>query len=110
MTLSRRTFTAAALATPIAATLPEQPPGRGDGPDRERLEQRLATADVLLTAMRPAALDRLGLRKSVARHRLVHVEIVGYDGERAGEAGPDGDGDGVDVGELHSGGVARATQ
>ena len=56
---------------------------------REALEERLATADVLLTAMRPAALDRLGLRKSVARHRLVHVEIVGFDGERAEEAGHD---------------------
>ncbi|SFN18478.1 Crotonobetainyl-CoA:carnitine CoA-transferase CaiB [Pseudonocardia ammonioxydans] len=60
-----------------------------DAADRERLEERLATADVLLTAMRPAALDRLGLRASVGRHRLVHVEIVGYDGERAGEAGHD---------------------
>ncbi|MFP5069317.1 CoA transferase [Pseudonocardia nantongensis] len=60
-----------------------------DAADRERLEERLATADVLLTAMRPAALDRLGLRGSVRRHRQVHVEIVGYDGERAGEAGHD---------------------
>ena len=36
------------------------------------------------------------------------VIVASPDGD--GEGVGDGDGDGVDVGELHSGGVARATQ
>lgn len=56
---------------------------------RSVLEERLADADVLVTAMRPSALARLGLAESVDRHGLVHVEIVGYAGERADEAGHD---------------------
>jgi crotonobetainyl-CoA:carnitine CoA-transferase CaiB-like acyl-CoA transferase len=60
-----------------------------DPGDRGSLEARLAAADVLLAAMRPSAAARLGLTESVARHGLVLVEIVGYDGERAGEAGHD---------------------
>lgn len=56
---------------------------------RAELEERLMSADVLLTAMRPSALARLGLLESVERHGLVLVEIVGYDGDRADEAGHD---------------------
>jgi alpha-methylacyl-CoA racemase len=55
-----------------------------------KLTACLAEADVLLTATRPAALDRLGLgweRLSAAWPRLCHVAIVGYgspDEDRAG--------------------------
>lgn len=56
---------------------------------RAALEEELADADVLLTAMRPSALARLGLLDSVERHGLVLVEVVGYDGDRADEAGHD---------------------
>lgn len=56
---------------------------------RAALEDRLAGADVLLTSMRPSALERLELAGSVERHGLVLVEIVGYDGERSEEAGHD---------------------
>lgn len=56
---------------------------------RAALQDRLADADVLLTAMRPSALARLELVDSLERHGLVLVEIVGYDGERADEAGHD---------------------
>lgn len=57
--------------------------------DRTALETLLAGADILITAMRPSALARLGLRESVERHGLVHLEIVGYDGEHSDEAGHD---------------------
>lgn len=60
-----------------------------DPADRAALEDRLAGADVLLTSMRPSALDRLGLPESVERHGLLLVEVVGYDGDRAEEAGHD---------------------
>ncbi|HET8616861.1 MAG TPA: CoA transferase [Actinomycetales bacterium] len=60
-----------------------------DAAGRATLETRLETADVLLTAMRPSAASRLGLGESVAHHGLVLVEIVGYDGDRAEEAGHD---------------------
>jgi crotonobetainyl-CoA:carnitine CoA-transferase CaiB-like acyl-CoA transferase len=56
---------------------------------RSTLETELASADVLLTSMRPSASARLGLVDAVARHGLVLVEIVGYEGERAEEAGHD---------------------
>tara|TARA_Y100000114_G_scaffold147639_1_gene159668 strand:+ start:377 stop:1165 length:789 start_codon:yes stop_codon:yes gene_type:complete len=56
---------------------------------RSDLEGLLGTAHVLLTAMRPSASDRLDLGASVERHALVHVEIVGYDGDRADEPGHD---------------------
>ncbi|MDN5795758.1 MAG: CoA transferase [Intrasporangium sp.] len=49
----------------------------------------IADADVVLTAMRPSALARLGLTEIVERHGVVLVEIVGYDGDRADEAGHD---------------------
>jgi alpha-methylacyl-CoA racemase len=48
---------------------------------RERLEELLTGADVLLTSSRPAALDRLGLgwQAVAARHpQLVQVAIVGH--------------------------------
>ena len=62
----------------------KQPDGRAS------LEQRLASADVLLTAQRPAALARLGLGEVTARFpRLVHIEIVGHHGDRADEPGHD---------------------
>jgi crotonobetainyl-CoA:carnitine CoA-transferase CaiB-like acyl-CoA transferase len=54
------------------------------------LAERLAGADVMLTATRPAALERLGLgwkRLCAAYPRLCHVAIVGYgspDEDRAG--------------------------
>ncbi|OAB88855.1 hypothetical protein AWH69_03535 [Janibacter melonis] len=60
-----------------------------DTADRAALEDRLAGADVLLTSMRPSALERLGLPDSVERHGLLLVEVVGYDGDRAEEAGHD---------------------
>lgn len=50
----------------------------------------LDAADVLITAMRPTALRKLGLDRAVQdRAALSHVEIVGYDGARADEAGHD---------------------
>ncbi|MET4079749.1 CoA transferase [Janibacter sp. UYMM211] len=60
-----------------------------DPADRAALEDRLAGADVLLTSMRPSALERLGLPESVERHGLLLVEVVGYDGDHAEEAGHD---------------------
>lgn len=59
---------------------------------RASLETRLARADVLLTATRPASLERLGLGWPAlgARHRqLCHVRIVGEAGDRAEVAGHD---------------------
>lgn len=53
------------------------------------LSRLLTRADVLITAMRPSALARLGLHRDVDEHGLVHVEIVGHDGDRADEAGHD---------------------
>jgi crotonobetainyl-CoA:carnitine CoA-transferase CaiB-like acyl-CoA transferase len=60
-----------------------------DRADRTHASRLLAEADVLLTAMRPSALDRLGLQDDVDEHGLVLVEIVGHDGDRADEAGHD---------------------
>lgn len=57
--------------------------------DRQLFEDELASADLLLTAMRPSALDRLGLGESVRRHGLAHVEIVGHDGVDAEQPGHD---------------------
>lgn len=57
---------------------------------QRELAARLAWADVLLTATRPAALERLGMgweQLSAAYPRLCHVAIVGYgppDADRAG--------------------------
>lgn len=58
--------------------------GKPEG--RERLDSRLARSDLLLTASRPASLDRLGLgrRRVEARHPdLSRVAIVGHVGEAA---------------------------
>lgn len=60
-----------------------------DPAGRAELSTLLADAHVLLTAMRPSALDRLGLHADVDQHGLVLVEIVGHDGERLDEAGHD---------------------
>lgn len=57
---------------------------------RATLDELLADADVLITAQRPSALARLGLDRLEQQFpRLVHVEIVGYDGDRAEEPGHD---------------------
>lgn len=58
--------------------------------DRARLDEELTGTDVLLTAQRPSALDRLGVTGLVTAHpRLVHVEIVGHSGDRAEAPGHD---------------------
>lgn len=55
-----------------------------------RLLSVLAQTDVLITAQRPAALARLGLAGLESRFpQLVHVEIVGHNGERADVPGHD---------------------
>ncbi|SEC96771.1 CoA transferase [Rhodococcus koreensis] len=52
-----------------------------DPAGRERLDTELAASDLLVTAMRPSALRRLGLTELQSVHpRLAHVEIVGHDG------------------------------
>ncbi|HEY5512413.1 MAG TPA: CoA transferase [Geomonas sp.] len=60
--------------------------------DRERLDELLGGADLLITASRPAALERLGLGWSalhVKFPRLCQVAIVGYPAPRENEAGHD---------------------
>jgi crotonobetainyl-CoA:carnitine CoA-transferase CaiB-like acyl-CoA transferase len=60
--------------------------------DRERLDRLLANADLLLTASRPAALQRLGLDWPALHKecpRLCQVAIVGYPAPRQDEAGHD---------------------
>lgn len=62
----------------------KSPAGRGE------FDALLAEVDVLITAMRPSAADRLGVAEFRSRHRrLSQVEIVGYDGGRADESGHD---------------------
>ncbi|MFE1083351.1 CoA transferase [Brevibacterium sediminis] len=53
------------------------------------LEALAADAQVLLTAMRPRAAAALGLPELVEQHGLVHVEIVGFAGDRADVPGHD---------------------
>lgn len=63
-----------------------------DGDQRAALESRLSGADLLITATRPAALDRLGLDWSglhVRHPRLCVVAIVGYPAPRQDVAGHD---------------------
>ncbi len=65
-----------------------------DAADRERLDQLLARADVLVTNLRPGALERLGLDASTVGDRhphLVYGAITGYgmDGEDRDRAGYD---------------------
>ena len=60
--------------------------------DRARLDALLAETDLIITATRPAALERLGLGWSAlhARYpRLCQVAIVGYPSPRENEAGHD---------------------
>jgi crotonobetainyl-CoA:carnitine CoA-transferase CaiB-like acyl-CoA transferase len=59
---------------------------------RAQVAARLEETDVLLTASRPASLERLGLDwpSLHARHpRLCHVAIIGYPAPRQDEAGHD---------------------
>lgn len=53
------------------------------------LDALAAGADILITAMRPRAAESLGLPGIVSRYGLVHVEIVGFAGERANIPGHD---------------------
>lgn len=55
----------------------------------EQLRTLLAGADLLLTSMRPRAAAALGLPELVDEHGLVHVEIVGFAGDRADVPGHD---------------------
>ncbi|UVI36719.1 CoA transferase [Brevibacterium spongiae] len=55
----------------------------------ERLDTLAAEADIVLTAMRPRAAAALGLPELIDRHNLVHVEIVGFSGDRADVPGHD---------------------
>ncbi|MGB3699603.1 MAG: CoA transferase [Gordonia sp. (in: high G+C Gram-positive bacteria)] len=58
--------------------------------DRAHLDETLATADLLITAMRPSALRRLGLADATTTFpRLGHVEIVGFDGDLEDTPGHD---------------------
>lgn len=57
---------------------------------RARLDDLLGSADLLITAMRPSALCRLGLDDLTAQFpRLGHIEIVGFDGPLAEQPGHD---------------------
>jgi alpha-methylacyl-CoA racemase len=59
---------------------------------RSALDELLASADLLITALRPAALERLGLGWTAlnAQHpTLCHVAIVGYPAPRDNEPGHD---------------------
>lgn len=57
--------------------------------DLEQLDGIAASAQILLTSMRPRAAAALGVPALVARHGLVHVEIVGFNGDRADVPGHD---------------------
>lgn len=57
--------------------------------DKATLDSLAADAHVLLTSMRPRAAAALGLPALVERHGLVHVEIVGFNGDRADVPGHD---------------------
>ncbi len=59
---------------------------------REQLEELLKTADVLISATRPAAMERLGLDTATlqTKHpRLCQLLVVGYPAPRDNEAGHD---------------------
>lgn len=61
-----------------------------DSGDRNELDAMLARADVLLTAMRPSALRRIGLEDAHEKFPgLSHVEIVGHDGDLEERPGHD---------------------
>ncbi|AMT92931.1 carnitine dehydratase [Brevibacterium linens] len=61
---------------------------KSEGGPKE-LDALAAEADILLTAMRPRAAAALGLPELIERHELVHVEIVGFAGDRADVPGHD---------------------
>ena len=70
----------------------------GDPDDRQRMDELVAGADVLLTNLRPDALARLGLdpAATLAAHpRLVYASITGY-----GLDGPDANRAGYDIGAF----------
>ncbi|MCI4010823.1 CoA transferase [Brevibacterium sp. ZH18] len=54
-----------------------------------QLNSLAAEADILITAMRPRAAEGLGIPGIVERYGLVHVEIVGFAGDRANIPGHD---------------------
>ncbi|WP_255434369.1 CoA transferase [Auritidibacter ignavus] len=56
---------------------------------QQQLVELVSNAQVLITSIRPAAVAKLGLDQLVRRFNLVHVEIVGFDGERENEPGHD---------------------
>ena len=61
-----------------------------DATDRARFDNELDGADLLITAMRPSALARLGLASLADSYPgLSHVEIVGYDGDLEEAVGHD---------------------
>ncbi|PCC18726.1 CoA transferase [Brevibacterium aurantiacum] len=55
----------------------------------KRISELAAEADILITAMRPRAAESLGLPTLVERFGLVHVEIVGFGGDKANVPGHD---------------------
>jgi alpha-methylacyl-CoA racemase len=55
----------------------------------QRLREIASEADILLTSMRPRAAAGLGVPELVEEHALVHVEIVGFGGDRADVPGHD---------------------
>jgi crotonobetainyl-CoA:carnitine CoA-transferase CaiB-like acyl-CoA transferase len=62
------------------------------GPERTELDRLLGSADLLISASRPAAMERLGLGWSALQQkfpRLCQVAIVGYPPPRENEAGHD---------------------
>ncbi|MDQ4489239.1 CoA transferase [Sinomonas sp. ASV486] len=60
-----------------------------DPSGRSRLDSLLDDADLLLTAMRPSALDRLGLAEAALSRGVALIEIVGHDGAHAEQPGHD---------------------
>jgi crotonobetainyl-CoA:carnitine CoA-transferase CaiB-like acyl-CoA transferase len=61
-----------------------------DAGDRAKLDELLATADLLITSMRPSALARLGLDRPHERFpQLSLIEIVGHGGDLAETPGHD---------------------
>ncbi|WP_152349104.1 CoA transferase [Brevibacterium sp. CFH 10365] len=85
---------------PLDAAVPEYYQELTVGQDIRRLDLKdpagkaefdalAAEAQVLLTAMRPRAASALGLPGLVDQHALVHVEIVGFAGDRADVPGHD---------------------
>lgn len=63
-----------------------------DASDRRLLDGMMEAIDLLITATRPAALERLGLNWATLHRkypRLCHVAIVGYPPPRENEAGHD---------------------